>query len=129
MIKTNVWHNDVCGCVIEYEFDDSEPPTIRTHKPARVIKQCPTHAGIKTITELWSATIEQNQRRMNALTKLSELLGKTPQKVFADWSWKYEGSDNNMILHISHPELTKEQKTLLKNMIDKEMGLRKVAVE
>lgn len=50
MIKKTLWSPDTCGCVLEYEWDDSVPTEERTHTPTRATKICAEHTVEKVAT-------------------------------------------------------------------------------
>lgn len=46
MKQTTRWSPDTCGCVIEYEWDDSVKDTEREHTISRIVQPCKEHEGL-----------------------------------------------------------------------------------
>lgn len=46
MLKVTRWSPDTCGCVLEYDWDDTKEGADRVHTFKKVIKLCPEHESL-----------------------------------------------------------------------------------
>lgn len=92
MKHINRWYPDTCGCVIEYEWDDSEPEDKRTHRVVRFVKVCDAHKKFLPLSaketpeevlmaqedkeRLFSQVLEENRRKNYVLF---EIINKFPE--------------------------------------------------
>lgn len=62
-IKVTTWRPDTCGCVIQYEWDDSLSNDLRVHTGKNIEKTCESHKNIIEAKELYIQLTEENQRK------------------------------------------------------------------
>lgn len=70
MIHTNRWRPDTCGCVIEYQWDDSVSEDKRVHTPKNVSPCLHHKSGTKE--EKFDKVVEENQRKNKFLSHIME---------------------------------------------------------
>jgi hypothetical protein len=79
------WSPDTCGCVIEYETDDTETDESKKHVHHATIKSCPAHSKHHGKPEHLTIVFEENRRKNNVLAQAAEVagvdLGPTKDKV------------------------------------------------
>lgn len=62
-IQTTRYSPDTCQCILEYQWDDSVDPSIRTHTLANYIRKCSVHASQANDTTRWNTVMEENPRK------------------------------------------------------------------
>ena len=72
MLKITRWSPDTCGCILDYEWDDSLDENSRTHTIKNIIKPCAAHANLSDKTEHYGKVLEENQRKNNLLGAIVE---------------------------------------------------------
>ena len=65
-IQTTRWSPDTCDCIIEYQWDDTLTPDVRTHTLANYIRKCSFHGNQANDTIRWNTLNEENPRKNNA---------------------------------------------------------------
>jgi hypothetical protein len=66
-----IWHPDTCGCVLEYEWDDSKTPA--SYSQHGVVRKCTEHTTVPD-NELFKIVLDENQRKNNVLSIAKEIL-------------------------------------------------------
>lgn len=139
-IKTTRWTSDVCGCIIEYTWDDAAPQGQETLQVSKVIEACPAHSSPQLPTEnaRFNAAIEENQRKNKAHAAILEVSptgmydvdqsGQRQLKSGITLSWELTGEppDRVMTLSYSGITLTPTQKTNIQKQLDSRFGEGKV---
>lgn len=139
-IKTTRWTSDVCGCIIEYTWDDSAPQGQETLTVSNIINTCPAHSSpsLPTDNARFDSALEENQRKNkahkdildNAPTGLYELdgSGQRTLKSGITLSWEMTGEAPNRIMTLSYSgiTLTPAQKNNIQNFLDNKFGAGKV---
>ena len=72
MKQTTTWHPDTCDCIINYEWDDTDPPETRVHTPTGIVKKCAFHQGTSDIKGHYDSVLEENVRKNVAIKKIKE---------------------------------------------------------
>ena len=62
-IKTTRWNPDTCGCVIEYQWDDTVPQDQRVHTPVNIVSQCNVHGSFNAPSDLYNHVLFDSQRK------------------------------------------------------------------
>lgn len=62
VIHTNVWSPDTCKCTIEFTWDDTVDPSLRTHNFSRYITKCADHSILADLSGN-SCVIDENTRK------------------------------------------------------------------
>ena len=84
MLHTTRWSPDTCGCVLEYEWDDTQPDSERTHTIKNVIKACPAHAKHAEKGEHYSVVLEENNRKNIAIDQVLKTVTSLGEDVQRD---------------------------------------------
>ena len=141
MIRTTLWRPDTCGCVIEYEWDDTVSESERTHSISKVVEACEAHKGL-TAEELYATVGDENKRKNIALGHILEntpslgvdainTQGKTV-KQFKDGIIFDFAYDKGRVLHLTFggkANLNATQKSTLQTLANSKFGNGKVKVE
>lgn len=69
-MKVTRWSPDTCGCVVEYEWDDTVPAKNRVRKFKACVRKCPRHAHLDD-EAVYNAITEENSRKNIALQMAS----------------------------------------------------------
>ena len=75
MKHINRWSPDSCGCVIDYSWDDADPPEARAHSFENSVKSCPAHAAHHGKAKHWDVVADENQRKNVTLGLAAEAAG------------------------------------------------------
>lgn len=127
MIRTTRWSPDTCGCVIEYEWDDTLPQEARKHDFKNVITRCSEHSGLGKDKAHFDHVLSENQakNRVFAEALKNPKLGKIQKNdnnedftVLADgvkFEWSFVGKDGDRKLSVAFPgsSLTAAEKSAL----------------
>jgi hypothetical protein len=140
-IKTTRWTSDVCGCVIDFTWDDSVPQEEITESVKNYVSKCPAHSALEGVDDQtrFNSAIEENQRKNRAhkeildaapssLYELDSQSGQRQLKSGINLSWELTGEAPNrvMALYYSGINLTQTQKNNIQNMLDNKFGAGKV---
>lgn len=136
-LRTTLWTPDTHDCQIELEWDDSVPPESRTHTVKRVLKRDPGHAA-KPDAELFSAVLEENQRRNKTLGWLLDNVASVAEdatdedgntfrrlKRGVSVSHSFNAATREMEVTIT-PPLGAVAKNLIQTFVDNRLGAGKV---
>lgn len=90
-VRRTRWSPDTCDCVLEYEWDDSEPEDQRTHAFAVADAVCTHHQVHDNRSQLFDAVAEENTRKNKAV---NALVGAAPRLVDHPPSFAFDGNRN-----------------------------------
>lgn len=76
MIQTTLWRPDTCDCEIEYTWDDTVAPEVRTHS-AKTVKGCQHHSAGDHLAK-YNTVLAENQGKNRALKEIAD---KAPENV------------------------------------------------
>lgn len=103
MIQKTTWHPDTCGCVIEFEWDNSLPQDKRIHTASKVVKACPAHEHHVNKDDHYADLTGENVSKNKAVTAVAQAVGVDAHEV----AWAF---DKDRKLVVSHKDLTQEHK-------------------
>jgi len=84
------WSPDTCGCVLEYEWDDTVPQDSRVHSFQNLVKKCSDHGSIPVAKDVYDAVLGEN--RMKNLI-FAELQKEKPDiNAGEDFDWVFDKS-------------------------------------
>ena len=140
----NRWSPDTCGCVIEYEWDDSVPDDQRVHTSVNIIKLCDKHTilGLDKVNH-YSGVLDENRRKNKVHSQLLTISNMTETVTQDDGSqvvqfkkgigfnFSWTGLDSARVLHISvfGYNLTNQQKSAVQNWCNTNLGIGKVVID
>lgn len=123
MKKVTQWSPDTCGCVLEYEWDDSQDENTRTHSFKRVIKACPEHAALAGQPHYDQVRSENTRKNIT----FGEIKKAHPQVTAENYLWFW---DNGRVLQVSlvGVDLPEAAKQGLQIALDARFGAGKVKI-
>ena len=94
MERITRWGPDTCGCILEYEWDDTQDETTRTHTFKRAIQLCDYHKALPA-NEAYNAVTSENTRKNIAF----DIVEKRHSEVTPDnYLWFF---DTGRVLQVS----------------------------
>lgn len=122
-LRVTRWSPDTCGCILEYEWDDSQDENIRTHNFKRSIKACPEHATLAG-KPLYDQVLSENTRKNIVFDEIQKA---HPQVILENYLWFF---DKGRVLQVSlvGEDLPEAAKQGLQTAFDNRFGAGKVKV-
>lgn len=123
--RTTRWSPDTCGCVLEYEWDDSEDENTRTHSFKRIIKACPEHTALAGKSH-YDQVLSENTRKNITFGEIRKALPK--EEITPDnYLWFF---DKDRVLQVSlvGVDLPEAAKRGLQTALDARFGAGKAKV-
>lgn len=123
MKRVTRWSPDTCGCVLEYEWDDSQDENTRTHSFKRIIKACPEHAALAGKPHYDQVLLENTRKNI----AFDEIQKAHPQVTLDNYLWFF---DKDRVLQVSlmGVDLPEAAKRGLQTALDARFGAGKVKV-
>ncbi len=121
MKHTTRWRPDTCDCVIEYEWDDTQPAEEREHVHKKTIP-CEIHKG--TELEVYETVKEENTRKNKLFSEALKLHPELEVKnangevISHDLDWSFN-EERKVILN--SPKLTTAQNESLQTAVDNKL--------
>ncbi len=125
MKQVTRWEPDTCGCVIDYDWEDSEPEATRTHAVRKIVGACPAHAGLSEIPA-FDTVLDENRRKSRAFGIAQELIPLAPPLSLDDYRWSF---DDNRVLKVSMARLSTAQRAILQARFNSEFGPGKAEIQ
>ena len=141
VIKTTQWAPDTCGCIFEYEWDDTVSEDSRTHNFKQVVKECVSHSHLQgnSKRDMYDSSVEENRRKNGTIQELleratAEFAQTDPQggaitlknNINVTWTWSGTAPNRVMTLTVIGVTLTNQRKTQIQNFINNKFGTGKV---
>lgn len=131
------WSPDTCNCIIEYEWDDLDPPENRPHTLFNYINSCQAHSILPTDNDSYTTVKEENIRKNiahqgilnNGPNSLYDVVdGNRILKNNITISWTWSGVAPNRVITISYTgiTLTQQQRNIAQTWLDNRFGVGKV---
>ncbi len=121
MLRVTRWSPDTCGCVLEYEWDDTIPQEQRVHKFSKAINLCTYHKALAG--KAYDAVVAENTSKNIVFGKAQEI---KPSLTVEDYTWSFDDKRKLKVGFLG--KLTAAEKAQLKTTIDSELGVDKVEV-
>ena len=139
-IQTTRWSPDTCGCVFDYEWDDTQPQDTRVHTFKQVAKECASHAHLtgNSKKDMYDSSVEENKRKNGTIGELldkaaadfgeaTEDGGVTLKKgINVTWTWSGTSPNRVMTFTVTGITLTTQKKNTVQNFINTKFGAGKV---
>ena len=150
------WSPDTCGCQLEYEWDDNDPPERRSHNLFDFVHRCPAHSAslIADDSEGYNAVKDENTRKNiayseavnNAPAELVDVVtdvdkdgNETTRNVLKKeitFDYEFTGTAPNRVLNIDLKgptrlisKLDNTKKSSMRSAINKRLGTNKVVLK
>lgn len=129
MLQTTRWRPDTCGCVLEYQWDDSVPLNERQLTASKIVKACPAHQKITKVADHYQTVLLENTKKnlliKNIIENNPDIVdvtinenGETIRKLKAgkDIVCKYDEKDITRTLSVELVGFTEIEKTAVTNL-------------
>lgn len=129
MKQRTTWSPDTCGCELEYEWDDTDPPETRVHTGAVIRKACPAHASLIDPKLHHVGVLGDNQLKNRALAIIarSEPGIGIDDQIKPDVVHRWElTADRRLRLYFKDMDITPARKAVLRTLLDTRLGIGKV---
>lgn len=139
-IHRTEYRPDTCTCIIEYSWDDTVPPSSRTHTLTNYILRCPEHSPLATDSERFNTIFEENPRKNiawqslldngpAAMTDIQENGTKVLKRgITITWTWTGTAPNRVLTLTVTGFTLTTNQLNTAQNWLDNRFGVGRVIV-
>lgn len=139
--KVTRWSPDTCGCVFDYEWDDSETEDTRQHNFKQVVKECASHQHLQgnSKKDMYDSSLEENRRKNGTIAELLDKaaadFGATDPEsgsivlkkgITVTWDWSGEAPNRVMTLNVTGITLSTQKKTAAQNFLNNRFGTGKV---
>ncbi|MBA7697332.1 hypothetical protein ES703_105997 [subsurface metagenome] len=122
MLQVTRWSPDTCGCILEYEWDDTLEASARTHSFKKAVKLCEHHKallGAKAFDQVMSENTRKN-------TVLGEIQKIKPDITLEDYTWSFDANRKLKVGFLG--KLKAGEKSSLQSLCDNEFGVNKIEV-
>lgn len=116
------WSPDTCGCVIEYEWDDTEEP--RVHRVKNIIRQCPLHKTLEIPEDVFDAIVNDNRTKNIVVTRVAELISAKAEDIAFSFDDKRQ-----LHLQLDSGKTSELEKISIQSELDTLVGRDKIKVE
>lgn len=136
MIHTTRWSPDTCGCVVEYDWDDSVDAKDRTHVLNKITR-CPFHENLAK-NAAYSAVLDENQTKNKVhglvVENFPELVnevknpdGSISKQLKPEIKFNFS-FDVDRKLQVELVGATETHKTKLKDLVDTKIAAEKADI-
>ena len=126
MKQVTRWRPDTCGCVLEYEWEDTEDLDTRTVTHKKTVVTCSAHARLKD-QGLYDAVHSENTRKNITFGLLIEdLTEEEKAEAYYKYKWRF---DQNRVLIIDFEGTSAEAKASVEARLNTRFGVNKVKFE
>lgn len=130
---TTRWSPDTCSCVIEYEWDDLDPPETRTHTLFNYVNRCTAHTILPNDSDRYLSVKEENTRKNiahqgildngpNGLFDIVDGNRVLKNNIAISWSWGGIAPDRVLTISYSGITLTQQQKNAIQTFLNNRFG-------
>lgn len=116
-LHTTRWTSDICGCVIDFEWDDAQGESSRTHNQKEVCVCCLSHASVPP-SALFNTVLAENQGKNRALGIIQQRVpGLKPEGI----AWSFDAG-RRLRVTVSGVPLPAPQRAAVQAALDAELG-------
>lgn len=119
-MRTTRWKPDTCGCILEYDWDETLPDDQRVHILARVAA-CADHLG-ETDQDVFDHVLKENQTK----NRIIEIAKRHKSDAELRWSFTGKGTARKLQVELVGANLTVEERAALMadaGQLDKQVEL------
>lgn len=124
MKKVTRWRTNTCGCIFDYECDDSIPQDERKITLNRIVHKCEIHQGIEDNKTAFSTVVEECKRKSFIFVVAKECC---PSLKFSDYSWRFD--KNRKLIIDFGPSITATDITKIQTECNLVFGIDKIVIE
>lgn len=126
MLKTTRWSPDTCGCVLEYEWDESLEGSDRVHTFKKVVKLCSEHEGLGFHDKAAYDQVKDENTGKNRAWGLIKQELNLPDEDIAKYVWFFNES-RQLQVSVTNP-VAAEKKQEIQDKLDTMLGAGKAKV-
>lgn len=128
------WATDTCSCQLEYAWDDTETPDARAHTGVAIVRACPAHQAIDAPQDLYDAVIYENRTKNIVMGRVLDFFAATHAEV-VDGQRRFLADkapsfvyDEQRVLRVAIPGLTRPEKAAFEAGVKADLGLRDLRI-
>jgi len=126
MLQVTRWSPDTCGCILEYEWDDTLEGSDRVHSFKKVVKLCPEHERLGFQgKDTFDKVMEENTSKNIAWGQIMEELNLTREDL-AQYIWFFD-EGRQLQVSVTQP-IAAAEKQAIQNRLDTRLGQGKTKV-
>ncbi|MBA7608869.1 hypothetical protein ES703_16053 [subsurface metagenome] len=122
MLQVTRWSPDTCGCILEYEWDDTLDENARTHSFKKAVKLCEHHKAL-IADKAYDEVLSENTRKNQAFGLAKEV---KPELEMEDYTWSFDANRKLKVGFLG--KLKAGEKSGLQTLCDNEFGVNKIEV-
>lgn len=122
MLRVTRWSPDTCGCIVEYEWDDTKPASERTHSFKNAIKLCEYHKALSG-TKAYDEVSSENTRKNQAFGLVKQI---KPELELEDYTWSFDAKRKLKVGFLG--KLNAIEKAAAQAKLDEKFGAGKAEV-
>lgn len=122
MLRTTYWSPDTCGCVLEYEWDDTQDENTRIHSFKKAVQLCEHHKALLG-DKAYDQVMSENTCKNQVLGMVKEAY---PSLELADCTWSFDVARNLGVGFLG--KLKAGEKSSLQTLCDGKFGTGKVEI-
>ncbi len=93
MKHITTWSPDTCGCILEYEWDDSVPAEEREYSVSKIKRKCAAHAAEEAPSTHFDKVLGENSLKNSVTAQIKEV------HADAEVEFEFDGQ-RNLVLHV-----------------------------
>jgi len=131
MKRITTWSPDTCGCILEYEWDDSQKNDDRVHTYSKASKLCSEHQKLGFEEKAaYDQVLAENTRKNIALDDIRKTAGVADAQAgeFPNKCVWFFDADRNLQVQLVGITITTLQKSQAQVVLDGKFGVGKVKV-
>lgn len=126
MKQVTRWSPDTCGCVLEYEWDDSVSDTDRTHTVTTVVTRCAEHSEMKLqLSDHFDQVMAENTGKNKAFEVVKS---KVASLDIADFKYSFD-KDRKLVVDVDHLAVSAAEKLTLTAELNSKLGTGKASIK
>ena len=131
MLQVTRWSPDTCGCILEYEWDDTLDENARTHSFKKAVKLCEHHKALGA-NKAYEQVMSENTRKNQVWGFIEDMKSKAGEKdsiptvAIGDYTWSFDKDRKLKVGFLG--KLKAGEKSSLQSLCDNEFGVNKIEV-
>lgn len=122
MLRVTRWSPDTCGCILEYEWDDTKSEDERTHSFKKAVQLCEHHQALSG-SQAYDGVCSENTRKNQAFGLAKEV---KPDLEPEDYTWSFD--DKRKLKAGFLGKLTATERAAVQAKLDEKFGIDKAEV-
>lgn len=122
MLQVTRWSPDTCGCILEYDWDDTLDENARTHSFKKAVKLCEHHKALLG-AKAFDQVMSENTRKNIAFGEARKIRSDIAPE---DYTWSFDANRKLKVGFLG--KLKAGEKSRLQSLCDNEFGVNKIEV-